>query len=243
MRKHFTLIELLVVIAIIAILAAMLLPALNQARQKARDIKCTSGIKQVGMYLLMYVDQNDDRFPGVNGNGKSTTEWKWLDCAYSVSDPSVSMAGNDAVWLDFTVSGTVTAKSVFGCPSQGAGKDKRTAYSRHYGINDYVATNSGNLSGADKKVVTLGSVRSPSVRAMIFDIDFPNVTGYINPSAKMQSQLVREAENGGVWRHYNGDGANVGFVDGHVKGMKRKEIPVDRNDGDNGEFWGDKPAA
>ena len=73
MKKQFTLIELLVVIAIIAILAGMLLPALNKARSRARSITCVGNLRSVGQISLMYVDDHNGwLFRGFDGN---VTRW------------------------------------------------------------------------------------------------------------------------------------------------------------------------
>lgn len=75
-RKSFTLIELLVVIAIIAVLAALLLPALNSAREKAKAASCTSNLKQMGLAFEMYFQEYNDTFPTYNSSNPSA--WMYV---------------------------------------------------------------------------------------------------------------------------------------------------------------------
>jgi prepilin-type N-terminal cleavage/methylation domain-containing protein len=110
-ESGFTLIELLVVIAIIAILAAMLLPALAKAKEKANQISCVSNLKQIGLALHLYSDDNGDYFPLASDNAIGGTNI-WTRSIQKYLPLSANATGGGS-GVENKVFVCPTAKSIF----------------------------------------------------------------------------------------------------------------------------------
>lgn len=206
--RRFTILELLIVIGIIAILAGMLLPALNSARRKAKDMSCVSNMKQIGIALNGYADDWASYTPLAEDGGNSPTPYyKWQDklANYITADFRVRWNG-DYVRL-----------AVFRCPSQIPEAQRLVA--KNYGMNGYLRQTA--------KAFFL-RVKRPSERMMVSDIDRTGNTPVIYEKDGISADLVTQ-------RHLDGLGVNLIYGDLHVASLRMSRIPASAS---FQYFWG-----
>ncbi len=218
MNVKFTLIELLITIAIIAILAGLLLPALNNARERGRTIACTSNMKQIGLLCQQYsVENNEYEIPLVSGSSSDDAIWNF---------PGVYFY--QKMRVDYRV---------FFCPSMGARNPKSfkldtesnilstVQWYMEYGMNYWmnavsrgaIQSNPGTYDPLNPLVSSrrAGSIKNPAVRVRYID------TWHNNPFDRQLGCYYVDCRwfttsSAGRPANRHGGKANVLFLDGHV---------------------------
>jgi prepilin-type N-terminal cleavage/methylation domain-containing protein/prepilin-type processing-associated H-X9-DG protein len=199
----FTLIELLIVIAIISLLAAILFPVFNQARESARRGSCQSNLRQIGLGVSQYVQDYDDTFPH---NATTSPD------DYS-NRPDNSSAYNN--WIHKTQP-YIKSWQVFICPSATklAGQDPIGNSDTNYFGNGVVMRNLDS-PGLYDDTVRMARVQKASELILASEWAYRTKTAYIRPFAASGGFGKWMASVQYNYNHY--EGANLLFCDGHVK--------------------------
>jgi len=225
-RQGFTLIELLVVISVIALLMAILLPALNKARAQARTVSCRSNLKQYGIGLRMYLDDNNQDFPDAHTWLKSRSH-KWVRKG---EEP-------DGVFWPY-----LKALDVHMCPtfSMWAKNSEYADTAVSYVMNSYVGRGGtiwSNWLGSGVTGVSKETEVYNPARVIVFTEENPwAIDGYsvapFNDTHFTVGNTTRQIDNYATFHNTPGDpdqgGANIVFVDGHAEFLRRIE---DLNEG------------
>jgi len=222
-KRRFTLIELLVVISIIAILAAMLLPALAKAREKARTISCTSNLKQIALAEIMYNGDNQSWTHGGTGAG--------MNWALPGSTCAGCFHKYESGYIDHTLGPRweplqqyLKNRQVWWCPS--------TNEYRSYGWNrgSELRTESMFVRPSQTLMFADGGYRTTLNGDMAWI-----TSNYRDPSNDYDCCTNISNVGAGLHRHWIGTahsaGANIAFWDGHVAWMGVLNIPQGRRGG------------
>ena len=218
-QKKFTLIELLVVIAIIAILAAMLLPALNKARAKAQGISCTNNQKQTLLAYAIYAGENNDLWPIQTCRNDST--WDWATTIYP-SQGSVKTIPTSAYC---TV--TLRALDSNGNPVA-AGQDQNSTYSIRN--NKWTAYDDkfGGWHVTSTTAASSAAYKSTAIRGSASQLFWlvcgirSEASGTWQRGSGVYTFSYDSTGKKGLYMGHS-ERCNIGFIDGHSEAMGKQD--------------------
>jgi len=203
--RSFTLIELLVVIAIIAILAAMLLPALSKAREKARSIKCVNNHKQVALVLRLYADDNHEFVP----LSELKSPWKvWHQVLIENGYMSQQKYTGTFAWDGSTHK---AGDHMLFCPSMAPCNDD--GYYGNIGVSEYVMPTEYYLGDYGKVNGCLMKISQPT------SVFWAGCAKYFSMSRDYAPHYPQFVHNGG---------GNFSYLDGHVEWSREGQVPTDK---------------
>jgi prepilin-type N-terminal cleavage/methylation domain-containing protein/prepilin-type processing-associated H-X9-DG protein len=224
----FTLIELLVVIAIIAILAAMLLPALSRAKVKAQGVYCMNNLKQLQLAVIMYADDNQDRFPENPGLAIGPPAWVHGQMTWDTSSQANVQNTNTVLMTSGEIGPTVGQNAgAFKCPADII-PSARGPRVRSYSMNGFVGDVAnvanyinGAVPGWRRFLKTSDAGKMGAVNLWVLLDECPDSINDGFFSVRMQANTTAKWTDVPASTH-NGAGG-FSFADGHSEIKKWKD--------------------